>query len=81
MAKKIIDITKHVLVPKHTKLSEKAKATLIKQYSESLRELPKITISDPALQHLDVKEGDVIKIDRDSHTAGKIVFYRRVVNV
>lgn len=81
MAKQTIDVTKHVLVPKHKKASDKEKKALQAQYSESLRELPKITLLDPAVQHLDVQEGDVIKVERTSMTAGTVVFYRRVVNV
>ncbi len=71
---------KHVLVPKHTKLSEKEKEELFKKYNITIRELPKILISDPAIRHLNPKENDVIKIERNSITAGKSVFYRGVIN-
>ena len=81
MAKQTFDVTKHVLVPQHKKVSEKDRAVLVKQYSETLRELPKILITDPAIQHLEIKEGDVIRVERKSMTAGTTVFYRRVVNV
>jgi len=29
---------------------------------------------------LKAKEGDVIKVERESFTAGRTIFYRRVVN-
>ena len=77
MAKK--DQVNHELVPEHTKLSDKEAKDLMKTYNVSLRELPKILISDPAIKHLNVKEGDVIKIKRTSRTAGEIYFYRGVV--
>ncbi len=74
------DVTKHVMVPKHTKISEKEKEELLERYSVTLKELPRILKKDPGIQHLDVKEGDIIKIVRKSQTAGESVFYRRVVN-
>ena len=81
MAKRQPIITKHVLVPKHAKLSEKEKDELFKRYNITLRELPKILKDDPALASLDVKPGDVIKITRKSPTAGESVFYRGVSDV
>ncbi|HII71631.1 TPA: DNA-directed RNA polymerase subunit H [Candidatus Woesearchaeota archaeon] len=79
--KTTLEVSKHVLVPKHKKASEKEKKELQGTYSQSLKELPRILITDPAISSLDVKEGDVIRIERNSFTAGTAVFYRRVVNV
>ncbi len=70
----------HILVPIHTKISEKEKAELLKKYNIKLKDLPKIQITDPAIQHLDVKEGDVIKISRKSRTSGESFYYRGVVS-
>lgn len=81
MVKKKYDIRKHILVPEHTKLSEKEKKDLLEKYRISLRELPKIRRDDSAIAHLSAKEGDVIKILRKSQTAGEVLFYRGVVNV
>lgn len=78
--KKKFDVTKHILVPKHIKLSEKEKKQLLAQYSITIKELPRISRKDPAISHLGVKEGDIIKIIRESPTAGEIVFYRGVTN-
>ncbi len=74
-------VTDHILVPKHSKLSEAEKKKLFERYNISLRELPKISKKDPAIQHLNVKLGDIIKITRQSQTAGEAVFYRGVSNV
>ena len=71
---------KHVLIPIHTKLSDKEKTALFEKYHITIRELPKIQAADPAIAHLDVKENDVIRIDRKSTTAGNAVFYRGVIN-
>ncbi|PIN81065.1 DNA-directed RNA polymerase subunit H, partial [Candidatus Woesearchaeota archaeon CG10_big_fil_rev_8_21_14_0_10_30_7] len=46
----------------------------------ALKDLPKILVDDPMIQLLNAKDGDVIKIERNSLTAGKTIFYRRVVN-
>lgn len=73
------DITKHVLVPKHTKLSEKDLKVLLEKYSITVDNLPVILKTDPAIQHLNVEDGDVVKIERKSPTAGKTVFFRRVI--
>jgi len=74
------DITQHVLVPNHTKLSEQKKADVLKKYNISVYQLPQILKSDPAIARLNPKPGDVIKIVRKSQTAGKHVFYRVVVS-
>jgi len=78
---KKIDVIKHVLVPEHVKLNEKEKKEVLDKYKVSMRELPKISKKDPAISHLNVKPGDIIKIIRESPTAGKAVFYRGVTNV
>jgi DNA-directed RNA polymerase subunit H len=72
------EVGKHVLVPKHSKLSEKDAKELFEKYSIDLQNLPRIYKNDPAIVHLDVNEGDVVKIVRKSPTAGESVFYRRV---
>ncbi|MEK6967119.1 MAG: DNA-directed RNA polymerase subunit H [Nanoarchaeota archaeon] len=80
MAKKRFDVGKHALVPEHTKASEKEKEALLAQYNVELQNLPMINKKDPAIKHLNVRLGDIIKIVRQSPTAGTFVFYRVVVN-
>ena len=75
------DIKKHVLFPKHAKLSEKEKKVLLDKYKISAYDLPLIRKNDSAIADLDVKAGDVIKIIRKSPTAGESIFYRCVINV
>lgn len=72
------DVSKHVLVPKHTKVSEKEKKELFEKFGIEMQNLPRIFLNDPAIQTIDVKEGDVVKITRNSPTAGVSVYYRRV---
>ena len=69
----------HELVAEHKKLSDKDAKALFKQYNVTMKELPKILITDPAITHLGVKEGDIVRIERKSRTAGESVFFRVVV--
>ncbi|MBW2977220.1 DNA-directed RNA polymerase subunit H [Candidatus Woesearchaeota archaeon] len=78
--KKRINIQKHILMPKHIKISEKEKKELLEMYKITIKELPKIRIDDPAIQSLKPKIDDVIKIMRKSSTAGESIFYRRVIS-
>lgn len=78
--KEKMNITGHILVPKHTKISEDEVRKLLEKYNIGLKQLPRIVKKDPALEALDVKPGDVIKIERQSPTVGKTFFYRVVVN-
>ena len=79
--KKKFKIDKHILIPKHVKLGEKEKEKLLEQYNVSLKELPRILKTDPAIASLNAKPGDIIKIIRQSPTAGEAIFYRVVTNV
>ncbi len=80
MAKKI-DVLEHVLAPRHTKMSEQEVQKLLERYSITLKQLPRILKNDPAIQELDTKPGDVIKITRKSQTVGNVEFYRVISNV
>ena len=58
------EVRKHILVPKHVKLSDKEKKELFKRFNITLKELPKISKKDAALVNLDVKPGDIIKVTK-----------------
>ncbi|MBI2662196.1 DNA-directed RNA polymerase subunit H [Candidatus Woesearchaeota archaeon] len=74
------DMIHHTLVPKHAKISESEKEKLFEKYTTSAKELPKILKNDPAIAKLSVKEGDIIKVERKSKTAGISFYYRVVMN-
>jgi len=74
-----IDISKNILVPKHSKLKESEHKPLLEKYNIALTQLPKILKSDPAIQHLEPNAEDIIKIERKSLTQEKFTTYRRVV--
>lgn len=79
--KKKFKIDKHILIPKHTKLSENQKEKLLEKYNISIKELPRISKTDSGIISLSAKPGEVIKITRKSQTAGESIFYRVVVDV
>jgi DNA-directed RNA polymerase subunit H len=70
----------HALIPKHKKISEKEKKELFEKYCITFNDLPSIHKNDPALAGIEVEIGDVIRIERDSLTAKKTLFYRGVIN-
>ena len=74
------NVMKHGLVPKHVKLSDSEKEKFLKANDLTIKELPKIRESDPAITSLTPKNGDIIKIFRDSKTSGSITYYRVVIN-
>lgn len=75
----VFTVKDHILVPKHTKLSEEEAKEVLAKYNIEKNQLPKISLKDAAIKDMDVKKGDVIKIERKSATAGKSIFYRVVI--
>ena len=73
------NIFKHELVPKHEVVSPEEAEKLLKKYRIKGHQLPRIKASDVAVIAIGAKLGDIIKITRDSLTAGKHVTYRFVV--
>ena len=59
-------------------MSDTEKGKLLKKYNITADSLPKIAKDDSAIQNLNVKEGDLIRIDRKSQTAGQTHYYRVV---
>ena len=74
-----LDVRKHVLVPKHEILSEGQAKAVLDQFKVTPHQLPLIKDSDPAAKAIGAKPGDILKITRDSQTAGKAIAYRHVV--
>ena len=70
---------KHVLVPKHEVLNAKDAEEVLNKYGATPSELPKIKEGDPAIGGVKINVGDIIKITRDSPTAGKAIYYRVVI--
>ena len=78
---KKLEVDKHQLVPKHILLTEREKEEILLRFGINLRQLPRISLEDPAIKEMNPKIGDVVKIIRRSVTAGESEYYRVVVKV
>ncbi|MFB6167120.1 MAG: DNA-directed RNA polymerase subunit H [Candidatus Nanohaloarchaea archaeon] len=74
-----MDVEDHELVPEHEVMGEEEVEELLEEYEATKDELPQIESGDAALKSLDAEVGDVIRIERDSPTAGETTYYRVVV--
>ena len=71
----------HKLVPRHRLLEPREAADKLAVLNIEAEQLPKILITDPAVQALgeEIATGDIIEIERVSKRAGLNLAYRRVV--
>ena len=79
MAKKLSSIMNHVLVPIHEIVPEEEATEIIKKYGQRKEKFPNIVSSDPVVEELGAKKGDIIRIMRETPTAGKSIYFRQVV--
>lgn len=75
----LVDITEHFLVPPHIALSEKETKDLLERLSIPADKLPKISVDDPICHYYGFKQGQVIKIIRNSLVGGRSVAFRVVM--
>lgn len=71
-------IENHFLVPKHVLLPKEEAKRVLEQYNVKTEDLPIILESDPAIKKFGAERNDIIKIERNSFTSGKAVYYRAV---
>ncbi len=71
-----IDLFMHVMVPEHDVIPEDEVEELESQFGISRTQLPKIKAGDPAAKAIGARPGDVIRIVRESPTAGRHEIYR-----
>lgn len=67
------------MVPDHKIMSEEEVKSLFFTYNITSEQLPKMYHDDPAVKVIEAKLGDVIRIIRISHTAGRAESYRLVI--
>lgn len=72
----LFNITKHKLVSKHRIISQEEKEKILKEKLLKEEHMPKILITDPVAKYLGAKKGDVLEIERESETAGMVLFWR-----
>lgn len=71
------DIPSKIFIPEHQLLTEEEKTNILDTFKET--ELAKINDTDIMSRYYQAKLGDIFRIIRPSITAGKNIFYRRVV--
>ncbi len=74
------DLFGHELVPMHVIASEDEVSMVLDHYGIKKTQLPRIAREDPAARVLGARIGQVLRIERDSQTAGKVYYYRLVVD-
>lgn len=77
--KKKIDVLLHKFVPQHLLLTKEESQELLEKYHIELTDLPQIFEKDPVAIAIGAKEGDIIRIVRDSHTTVRSIDYFRYV--
>jgi len=73
-----MNILEHHYVPKHEILTDSETKKFQKSLEYDVEELPKIKAKDPVVKAIDAKPGDILRITRDSQTAGTFLTYRLV---
>ncbi len=69
----------HEFVSKHELLTPEEKEDFLKEYKVEAFQLPRINASDPAIIAVGGNPGDIVRVIRNSKTAGKYVAYRYIV--
>ncbi|MDY6865558.1 MAG: DNA-directed RNA polymerase subunit H [Halobacteriota archaeon] len=72
-------ILDHEMVPEHAIITEEEVELILKQYGITKGQLPKLKSSDPVAKQIGAKVDDVVKIIRNSPTAGRSVVYRLTI--
>jgi DNA-directed RNA polymerase subunit H len=72
------DLFGHDLVPHHIIADESEVKLVLNYFGITRSQLPRIRRSDAAVKLLGAKKGQVVRVHRDSPTAGQVYYYRLV---
>lgn len=72
-------LSENKLVPKHEIIPQEKAQEILAKYGADAKKLPQILREDPMVEEIGAKKGDLIRIIRDSPTAGRTTYYRIVV--
>ncbi len=73
------NVMENFLVPRHSIMSEEEVQELLERYGIVREKLPQILMMDPCARAVNAQPGQVLKIERESPTAGTSYYYRLVV--
>ncbi len=68
------------MVPAHVIAEDSEVEMVLEHYGINKTHLPRIQVKDPAARVLGARPGQVIRVERDSPTAGRTYYYRLVVD-
>lgn len=74
-----INIVDHILVPKHTVLTEEEGKLVLLTYNAKKKDMPLISSTDPIARYYNMKPDNICKIERPSVMTCTAPFYRIVV--
>lgn len=74
------DLFGHELVPSHSVADDEEVQLVLEHYGIKKSQLPRIHRDDPAVKVLGAKTGQVIRVERESDTAGSAYYYRIIVS-
>ena len=77
--KKKIDVLLHRFVPQHLLLTKEESQKLLEKFKIEITDLPQMFEKDPVAIAIGAKEGDIVRIIRDSHTTVRSIDYYRYV--
>ena len=72
------DIQKHMLVPKHEIMTEEEISNEFSDADYDFKYLPNIKVNDPVAKSIGAEPGNILRITRESQTAGVFITYRIV---
>lgn len=74
----LVNITKHVLKPKHQVLTDQEKEQLLKKYNIEEKQLPRMLKKDAIAQYYGLERGQVVKVTYSGEITESHVTYRCV---
>ncbi len=73
------NLQSHYLVPVHEIVPAEKLQDVLQQFGTTVEKFPQISRIDPIVEEIGAKRGDLLRITRQSKTAGTTIYYRVVV--
>lgn len=66
-------------MPRHEIIPNEREEEVLKLLGATKKQLPKISRDDPVIEEIGAEPGEIIKITRNSFTAGTSIYFRLVI--